>query len=133
MRILRYKNIFLFALVLTTFSCEDFLGGNLNEDPNKPIAVPITGILPQVQISLADTYGGSFSRWNCMFVQQVEGVARQWSSFKSVPDSGLYDLMIHGMTTMRTYLLKFSRLRPFLLKMVTIIIWGLHRYWKHSC
>ncbi len=78
---MKIKNILLMGLVLTAFSCEDFLGGDFNQDPNKPATVPITGILPQVQISLADTYGGSFSRWNSMFTQQVEGVARQWSAF----------------------------------------------------
>lgn len=77
----RFKNILLIGLVLTTFSCEDFLGGDFNADPNKPNTVPIDGILPQIQISMADTYGGSFSRWNCMFIQQVEGVNRQWSAF----------------------------------------------------
>ncbi len=81
MKFMKYKNIFFFTLVFTAFSCEDFIGGDLNQDPNKPGSVPIAGILPQVQISLVDTYGGSFSRWNCMFTQQVEGVARQWSAF----------------------------------------------------
>ncbi|MEP1097260.1 MAG: SusD/RagB family nutrient-binding outer membrane lipoprotein [Cyclobacteriaceae bacterium] len=78
---MKFKNILLATLVLTAFSCEDFIGGDLNADPNKPLTVPIAGVLPQVQISLADTYGGSFSRWNCMFTQQVAGVARQWTSF----------------------------------------------------
>ena len=68
-------------MIMATFSCEDFIGGDLNVDPNKPNTVPVSGILPQIQISLADTYGGSFSRWNGLFTQQVEGVARQWSSF----------------------------------------------------
>ncbi len=81
MKFIKIKNILLMGLVLTAFSCEDFIGGDFNQDPNKPATVPITGILPQIQISLADTYGGSFSRWNCMFMQQVEGVARQWSGF----------------------------------------------------
>ncbi len=78
---MKIKNILLMGLVLTAFSCEDFLGGDFNQDPNKPGTVPISALLPQIQISLADTYGGSFSRWNSMFTQQVEGVARQWSAF----------------------------------------------------
>jgi len=61
--------------------CEDFIGGDLNEDPNNPISVPYTAQMPSIQINLADVYGGAFSRFNCMLVQQVEGVARQWSSF----------------------------------------------------
>ncbi len=81
MKFLKFKSIFLLLFVFTSFSCEDFIGGDFNADPNKPNTVPIGGILPQIQISLADTYGGSFSRWNSLFTQQVEGVARQWSSF----------------------------------------------------
>jgi hypothetical protein len=81
MKFMKFKNILLAVLVLTAFSCEDFIGGDLNADPNKPLTVPVTGQIGQIQIQLADTYGGEFSRWNCMFTQQVEGVARQWSSF----------------------------------------------------
>ena len=81
MRFMKFKNILLVVLVLSAFSCEDFIGGDLNADPNKPLSVPITGIIGQVQISLADGYGNSFSRWGSMFTQQVEGVARQWTSF----------------------------------------------------
>ncbi len=78
---MKFKNILLMTLVLSAFSCEDFIGGDLNADPNKPLSVPITGLTGQIQISLADVYGSSFSRWNSLFTQQVEGVARQWSSF----------------------------------------------------
>lgn len=81
MKFMKIKNILLVGLILTAFSCEDFIGGDLNADPNKPISVPITGMIGQIQIQLADTYGGEFSRYGCMFVQQVEGVARQWQSF----------------------------------------------------
>lgn len=81
MKFMKFKNILLVTLVLTAFSCEDFIGGDLNADPNKPLSVPIAGMIGQVQISLVDGYGSSFSRWNSMFTQQVEGVARQWTSF----------------------------------------------------
>jgi len=78
---MKMKNILLTLVALSIFSCEHFLGGDLNVDPNKPSTVPITGLLPHVQISVADTYGGSFSRWNALFTQQVEGVDRQWASY----------------------------------------------------
>ncbi|WP_420318237.1 SusD/RagB family nutrient-binding outer membrane lipoprotein [Ekhidna sp.] len=78
---MKIKNILPIVLALTAFSCEDFIGGDLNADPNKPLDVPISGQLGQIQIQMADTYGGGTSRWNCMFSQQVEGVARQWDSF----------------------------------------------------
>ena len=78
---MKFRNILLMVLALSAFSCEDFIGGDLNADPNKPLTVPMTALTGQIQIQIADVYGGSFSRWNCMFTQQVEGVARQWSAF----------------------------------------------------
>ena len=81
MNLSKYKVILSVACLFTFLACEDFIGGDINIDPNKPASVPISGILPQIQISLADSYGGSFSRWNSMFVQHVEGVARQWSGY----------------------------------------------------
>ncbi|MEM9991704.1 MAG: SusD/RagB family nutrient-binding outer membrane lipoprotein [Bacteroidota bacterium] len=77
-----YK-IFLFLAATVAFvACEDFIeGDNINEDPNNPAQVPITAQTPSIQITLADAYGGSFSRFNSMLIQQVEGVARQWTSF----------------------------------------------------
>ncbi len=74
----------LFALVLFAgylSSCENFVGGDINADPNNPIAVPVSAQLPAIQIAMVDLTGGAFSRFNCMLTQQVEGVARQWSSF----------------------------------------------------
>ncbi len=79
------KNILkinLLALVLLTlFSCENFIGGDINRDPDNPETVTVTAQTPAIQIAMADMTGGDFSRFNCMLVQQVEGVARQWSSF----------------------------------------------------
>lgn len=71
----------LLFLLLLLQSCEDIVGGDLNRDPNNPTSVPVTAQLPAFQIALADEYGGQFSRFNGLLVQQVEGVARQWSSF----------------------------------------------------
>lgn len=76
-------NKFLLILVFafSFVGCEDFVGGDINRDPNNPTAVPLVAQMPAIQIALADNYGGPFSRFNCMLVQQVEGVARQWQSF----------------------------------------------------
>lgn len=75
------KIILCFALAITFTSCEDFVGGDINADPNSPTAVPVNAQLPSIQINIADVYGGAFSRFNSLLTQQVEGVARQWSSF----------------------------------------------------
>lgn len=80
MKVFKYKITLLLALVMISFSCSDFLGDE-NADPNKPNEVAVTGQLTNVEIILADVWGGAFSRHNCMFTQQVEGVARQWTSF----------------------------------------------------
>ncbi len=77
-----YKSIvFLFTICITFFGCEDYLGGDLNEDPNNPTMVPVSAQMPAIQIALADVYGGAFSRFNSMLIQQVEGVERQWQAF----------------------------------------------------
>ena len=77
------KNIFfsLLFICIVIASCESFLGEDINIDPNKPSEVTVNAILPNVEIRIADLYGGDYSRFNCMISQQVEGVARQWSSF----------------------------------------------------
>ncbi len=76
---LRIKLLVLSVLIL--LSCEDFIGGDINQDPDNPSSVPITAQMPAIQIALADVTGGEFSRINCMLIQQVEGVARQCTSF----------------------------------------------------
>ena len=70
-------NIFLFMLLLNS-ACEAYLGGDINKHPNNPVNVPVSAQMPSIQISLADIYGGDFSRFNCMLIQQVEGAARSW-------------------------------------------------------
>ncbi|MFT4566468.1 MAG: hypothetical protein ACI9FN_001424 [Saprospiraceae bacterium] len=77
-----YSKILLaIAFLFLAQSCEDIIGGDINRDPNNPTSVPVTAQTANIQIALADNYGGNFSRFNCMLSQQVEGVARQWSSF----------------------------------------------------
>ncbi|NJC27445.1 SusD/RagB family nutrient-binding outer membrane lipoprotein [Neolewinella antarctica] len=78
-------NKYLLALCAGFFlfaSCETFLGDDdFNVNPNKPVEVTVSAQLPEIGIQIADLYGGAFSRFNCMLVQQVEGVERQWSAF----------------------------------------------------
>lgn len=71
--------VFAFSFV----GCEDFVGGEINKDPNNPTSVPIIAQMPAFQIAIADVYGGAFSRFNSMLSQQVEGVARQWQSMNN--------------------------------------------------
>ncbi|MDJ0646005.1 MAG: SusD/RagB family nutrient-binding outer membrane lipoprotein [Flavobacteriaceae bacterium] len=67
-------------VTVSLVSCEDFFD-NDNADPNKPFDVPISAALPSVQLTIVDSYGGLWSNFGNMFIQQVEGVERQWESF----------------------------------------------------
>lgn len=67
---------------LSIVSCQDFLEGT-NENPNDPTNVSPSAILAPVETTLAYQYGGTFSRYSGMFVQQIAGSDRQWSSFNN--------------------------------------------------
>ena len=79
-----YKYVFVILAVFAFASCEDYIGGDINADPNNPTFVPVGGQLPAVEVAMADLYGGAFSRFSCMLSQQVEGVARHVELFQSV-------------------------------------------------
>jgi len=70
----------IFIITLSSVSCEDFLADD-NSDPNAPFDVPISAALPAIELTIVDGKGGLFSNFNNMFIQQVEGVERQWESF----------------------------------------------------
>lgn len=76
-----FINVFFLLVLSTSFSCQKFITEDLNSNPNAPIDVPINAQMPSIQLSLIDVCGGSFSRRNSMLIQQVEGVARAYSSF----------------------------------------------------
>lgn len=142
MKDLKYKIVVVLLLVFTITSCEDFLGGDINADPNKPGDVPVSAQLPNVQIVLADITGGDWSRFNCMLMQQVEGVARQWSSFnqynglqpsdfdaawQNIYENALVELNIMGASTREDgnnhYLGVVNVLKAYTLMMATDV-WG---------
>ena len=54
-------------------SCESFLADDINANPNKPNSVPVSAMLPNIEIRLVDVYGGDTSRFNSLISQQVEG------------------------------------------------------------
>lgn len=64
-------------------SCESFLEEEINTDPNNPYEVPVNAMLPSITLNITSVTGGSFSRFNSLLTQQIEGVARQWSSFNN--------------------------------------------------
>lgn len=78
------KNIilktFLASILMFSISCEDFLEGT-NENPNDPVAVSPAALIAPVELTLAFTYNSNFSRWSGIYVQHVEGLARQQAGF----------------------------------------------------
>lgn len=83
---MKIKNIYLrnvltlFMVAVLSLSCEDYFNTD-NADPNKPFDVPISAALPAIQLTIVDSYGGLWSNFGNMFIQQIEGVERQWESF----------------------------------------------------
>lgn len=78
-----YKLIMLSMIALIISSCESYLGDGINENPNSPTDAPVSVILPNALVNAADLTGGFFSRSSAVLTQQVEGVARQWSSINN--------------------------------------------------
>ena len=81
------KNKFLafflgFALLFGVTSCEDYFG-DVNVNPNSPTDVTPEVLLPNIQVRLAFTLGGDFSRYSSIIVQHVEGITRQWASINA--------------------------------------------------
>lgn len=68
------------VMLVSLVSCESFFEDD-NSDPNAPFDVPISAALPAIQLTIVDSYGGLWSNFGNMWVQQIEGVERQWESF----------------------------------------------------
>ena len=69
-----------FMMAVLSISCEDYFEFD-NSDPNAPLDVTISAAMPSIQLTIVDSYGGLWSNFGNMFIQQVEGVERQWESF----------------------------------------------------
>ena len=75
--------IILLTALAVTNGCEEYLGNDINANPNGPTEVSISVIIPAVQVNIADVTGGDMSRFASTIVQQTEGVSRAWASFYS--------------------------------------------------
>jgi len=74
-----FKYIFFVALIGFLSGCEDYFEEIDNKDPDNPINVSPDVILPQVQLRLAYTYGGDFTRYLGIYTQHVDGISRQFA------------------------------------------------------
>ncbi len=78
---INFRNVLIvFTVAVLSISCDKFFEDD-NADPNKPFDVPISAALPAIELTIIDSKGGLYSTFSNMFVQQVEGVERQWESF----------------------------------------------------
>ncbi|MCB0736814.1 MAG: SusD/RagB family nutrient-binding outer membrane lipoprotein, partial [Bacteroidetes bacterium] len=71
---------YLLALILAVSltACENYFG-DINTDPDEPIEVTPSVLLTQVELRLAYTYWGDFSRFGSVFSGQVDGTGRQFA------------------------------------------------------
>lgn len=69
------KLLLLGVIAVFFTACESYFG-DINKNPNRPITVSEDVILPAVQVSLADTYGGEYARYSSMLTQQIKGIDR---------------------------------------------------------
>jgi hypothetical protein len=77
---MNYLKYFLVLFFLGSMvSCEDYFGDNANVDPDNPTVATANILLPQVQVRLAYTYGGDFTRYLGLNTQHIDGVSRQFA------------------------------------------------------
>ena len=75
---MRGKILFIFIIlpIVGLFSCEEYIGGDIATDSNAPANPPVQSLLTSVQLNIAYSYGGFFSRTNSVLVQHIEAIAR---------------------------------------------------------
>ena len=73
------KYLFMILAVGLLASCEDYFGEDSNADPDNPIVVSPSVILPQVQLRLTYVYGGDFTRYVGIYTKHVDGISRQFA------------------------------------------------------
>ena len=73
------KYLALVVAVVFASGCEDYFSERNNADPDNPINVSPAVILPQVQLRLAYTWGGDFTRYVGIYTQHIDGISRQFA------------------------------------------------------
>ncbi|MCX6256653.1 MAG: SusD/RagB family nutrient-binding outer membrane lipoprotein [Bacteroidia bacterium] len=76
----RLVNILAFImLIITISSCAKWIDTGINNDPNKPVDVPMNLLLPSIQVGMAYDVGGDLCRATSIWMQQIAGVDQQSS------------------------------------------------------
>ncbi len=74
------KLIYLLGFVFLFSSCESFIEG-YDQDPNNPLEVPPSLLLPTAEVTAAYAIGGQVTLATSVWMQQHAGVSRQAASF----------------------------------------------------
>jgi len=67
--------ILLILFALSTISCEDWIDPEINVDPNNPVKVTLSLLLPQAQGGISYSAGGELSRYTGYWTQHITGIA----------------------------------------------------------
>lgn len=78
MKIKFYKNIGAILTILSIMIESCTFNKDIDTDLNNPIEAPLNSLLTPVEVLAGYTTGGSFSRYSCMFAQQIEGYDAQF-------------------------------------------------------
>lgn len=76
MKKITYLTLFLGVIALV--SCKKYFG-DVNTDPNNPLEVTPSTVLPGIEAKLSYALAGDGSRYSTLLSQQIEGVSRQWA------------------------------------------------------
>ncbi|PHR29180.1 MAG: hypothetical protein COA38_11765 [Fluviicola sp.] len=75
------RKITFLAIILTAVSfvsCKKYFD-DVNTDPNSPIEVTPSAVLPGIEAKLSYALAGDGSRYSTILNQQIKGVSRQWA------------------------------------------------------
>ncbi len=69
------------AMVLSSVSCQKSFYTKANVNPNAPKNVPNGTLLSGIEVTMGYSEGGDYSRFACMFTQQICGYSRQSAAY----------------------------------------------------
>lgn len=69
------------ALLLSLSSCESYIGGDINADPNRPLEVPVQSMMPSIMLNVIEFYHGDVGFRNGIILGRLQPAFRNWNSF----------------------------------------------------
>jgi hypothetical protein len=81
MKTTKYLIILTALMLIVTTSCKKSFFTDANVNPNSPAIVPPSDLLPAIEVNIAYTQGGDFSRYTSIIMQQTTGSNRQAAAY----------------------------------------------------